>query len=198
MTANNWNLAAQRRPDRIIPVESHLAYWLHYVGCRVFHKLRLGALELGVTAAESVLLRKLYEDENDAMPIRLALRLGLSRGYISRLAVRLEAKGFIHRNKSPSDRRVLTLQLTDQGRALMFPLSELADQTNGRLFALAGEAAHDTIERVMKWVVYRHRFRILPRYRCRMRKYRYLHLGADWDVEADEDEDEDEDEDGFS
>jgi len=53
----------QRPPQQISPVESHLAYWLHYVGWRVFHELRLRAREVGVTAAESVLLRKLHEHE---------------------------------------------------------------------------------------------------------------------------------------
>jgi DNA-binding MarR family transcriptional regulator len=169
-----------QRPHRQInAVESHLAYWLHYVGCRVFHELRLRARESGVTAAESVVLRKLDEHENGAIPSHLAFRLGLSRGYISRLAVRLEAKGLIHREKSLSDRRALILRLTDLGRALLPTLSELADKTNARHFALAGEAAHETIERVMKWYVHRLRYRFVPPDRCRVRKYRYLHLGID-------------------
>jgi DNA-binding MarR family transcriptional regulator len=181
MTTKFRNLAMQRRLHRIIPVESHLAYWLHYVGYRVFHELRLRALEFGVTAAESVLLRKLCEHENGAIPSRLAVQLGLSRGYLSRLAVRLEAKGLINRRKSVSDRRALTLTLTDPGRVLLTTMAELADKTNGRNFAAAGAAAHETIERVMKWVVYRHRFRFVPPVRCRMRKYPYLRFGIDWD-----------------
>jgi DNA-binding MarR family transcriptional regulator len=182
----------QRPPQQISPVESHVVYWLHYVGCRLFHELRLGALEFGVTAAESVVLRKLHEHENGAMPSHLALRLGLSRGYISRLAVRLEAKGLIHREKSLPDRRTLVLRLTDLGRALLPTLSGLADRINARNFAGAGEAAHETIEKVMKWNVHRHRYRFVPPVRCRIRKYRYLHLGIDWDLDEDEDEDEDE------
>ena len=66
--------------QQISPVETHLAYWLHYVGCRLFHELRLKALEFGVTAAESVLLRKVHEHEDGAMASRLGLQLGLSRG----------------------------------------------------------------------------------------------------------------------
>jgi len=181
----------QRPPQQISPVESHLAYWLHYVGWRVFHELRLRAREVGVTAAESVVLRKLHEHETGATPSRLALRLGLSRGYIARLAVRLEAKGLIHREKSLSDRRTLTLRLTDLGRALLPTLAGLADKTNARHFAGAGEAAHETIEKVMKWNVHRHQYRFVPPDRCRMRKYRYLHLGIDWDLDEDRDGDGD-------
>jgi DNA-binding MarR family transcriptional regulator len=179
MTTEIWTLAMQHGPHQTIPVESHLAYWLHYVGYRLFHELRLGALELGVTAAESVLLRKL-EHEDGATPSRLAVDLGLSRGYISRLAVRLEAKGLIHRERSVSDRRALTLTLTEPGRAMLSSLAELADKTNGRNFAAAGEDAHETIERVMKWVVRRRRFRFVQPGSCRMREYPYLQFGIDW------------------
>jgi DNA-binding MarR family transcriptional regulator len=187
MTTNFSEPAMQLPPEQFYPVESHLAYWLHYVGYRVFHELRLGAQQFGVTAAESLVLRKLHEYENGAMPSRLARRLGLSRGYISRLAARLESKGLINRDKSASDRRTLILTLTDSARALVSTLAELADKINGRNFVRAGEAAHETVERVMKWVVYRHRFRFVPPDRCRMRKYPYLHLGIDWDVDEDAD-----------
>ena len=181
----------QRSRQQISPVESHVAYWLHYVGCRVFHELRLRALKFGVTAAEWVTLRKLHEHEheNGAMPSCLALRLGLSRGYISRLAARLEAKGLISREKSLSDRRAVVLRLTDLARALLPTLAKLADQTNAHNFAGAGDAAHETIERVMKWIVYRHRFRFVPPDRCRIRQYRFLHLGIDWEFDGDGDGD---------
>lgn len=175
----------QRPPQPISPVESHLAYWSHYVGYRIFHELRLRARKSGVTAAESVVLRKLHEHEQGEMPSGLALRLGLSRGYVSRLAVRLEAKGLIHRKKSFSDRRTLNLRLTDLGRALLPALAELATRINARHFAAAGEAAHETIERVMKGIVYRRRFRFVPPERCRVRIHRYLHL-IDLDWEADD------------
>jgi DNA-binding MarR family transcriptional regulator len=181
----------QRPPQQISPVESHLAYWLHYVAYRLDHELRLRTREFGVTAAEWVVLRKLHEHENGETASRLALRLGLSRGYISRLAVRLEAKALIHRNKSDSDRRTLMLTLTDAARLLLPYLAAAADETNARNLAEAGEAAHETIERVMKWIVYRHRFRFVPAARCQMRKYRYLHLGINWDVDVDADGDQD-------
>jgi DNA-binding MarR family transcriptional regulator len=196
MTTNFPTLALQSPPQQLSPVEAHLAYWLHYVGSRVFHALRCRTLECGVTAAESVLLRKLYEYETGAMPIRLASQLGLSRGYISRLAVRLEAKGLIHREKSLSDRRTLTLTVSKQGRTLLPTLARQADKNNALYFAGAGEAAHQTIEQVMKWIVYRGRFRLVPPVRCRIRKYRYLHL-IDMDWEGNEESDGDGDGDGY-
>ena len=171
----------RRPPQPISPVESHLAYWLYYVGCRVFQELRLRSLEFGVTAAESVVLRKLHEHENDAMPSRLALRLGLTRGHISRLAIRLEIKGLINRDKSVSDRRALILTLTGYGRVLVPYLAAVADETNARNFGGAGDVPLETIEKVMKWIVYRGRFRFVPPGGCRIvRDCRYTE--PDWDA----------------
>ena len=182
----NISIPAPRSPPRPpSPLEAHLAYWLHYVGNRVFHSLRRRAQACGVTAAESVLLRKLHEYENGVMPIRLASRLGLSRGYVSRLSRRLEAKGLIHREKSLLDRRTLTLTLTELGRAHLPTLARAADKTNALYFTGAGEAAHETLERVMKWIVYRGRFRLIPPGRCRIRKYHFLSL-IDLDLEENE------------
>ncbi len=185
-----------RPPQRISPVESHLSYWSHYVGYRLFHELRGRTRKFGVTAAESVLLRKLLEHEDGAMPSLLALRLGLSRGYLSRLAMRLEIKGLLHRTKSVSDRRALILTLTDRGRALLSTLSDLADKSNVRHFAGAGEAAQETIERVMKGIVRSNQLRFVPSDRCRMRKYRYPDL-IDIDWEENEETDGEGDEDGY-
>jgi DNA-binding MarR family transcriptional regulator len=158
----------KRRPVQLSSVESQLAYWVHYVGYRLLHELRDKTLELGVTAAESVVLRKLHEHVNGAMPSQLAARLGLTRGYLSRLAVRLEAKGLINREKSSSDRRALILTLTGVGRAAVHYVAAVADQVNTRIFGGTEGAPHETIEKVMKWIVYRGRFRFVPRERCRI------------------------------
>ena len=167
MATENSGSALQCEPEPVSPVESHLAYWSHYVGYRLFHELRRRTRKFGVTAAESVLLRKLLEHEQGAMPSLLALRLGLSRGYLSRLAMRLEIKGLLNRAKSVSDRRALTLTLTTAGRALVGCLAEAADETNARNFAEAGNARRETVEVVMKWIVRRDRFRFAPAARCR-------------------------------
>jgi DNA-binding MarR family transcriptional regulator len=152
--------AMQRRPERISAVESHLGYWLHYVGYRVSLELRRKVQEFGVTAAEWVVLRTLYDE--GFKPTHLALRLGLTRGAVSKLAARLEAKGLIDREKSLSDRRSQLLTLTGLGRALVPILASLADQIDARNFGRDDFVPRETIERVMKWVVRRDRFRFVP------------------------------------
>ena len=160
--------AMQRQPERISPLESHLAYWSHYVGYRLFHELCHRTLKFGVTAAEWVVLRKLCEHEQGAMPSLLALRLGLTRCYLSRLAKRLEIKGLINREKSVADRRALILTLTGIGRALVANLAAAADETNSRNFGAAAQTYRDSIERVMKWIVKRDRRRFVPPVKCQI------------------------------
>jgi DNA-binding MarR family transcriptional regulator len=170
----------QRWPEQISPVESHLAYWLRYVGYRLCQELRQRARKFGVTAAEWVLLRKLCEYEHGEMPSRLAWRLGLSRGHVSRLAKRLEIKGLIHREKSLSDRRALILTLRAAGRAVIPYVAGAADETNARNFGGTGEAVNETLERVVKGIVHRDRFRFVPPERCRINR-KLWYMAPDWD-----------------
>jgi DNA-binding MarR family transcriptional regulator len=152
----------QRRTERISAVEAHLGYWLHYVGYRITHELRLKAQRYGVTAAEWIVLRVLADFENGAMPSHVAAQLGLTRSAISKLAARLEAKELIERRKSVTDHRAKLLTLTLFGRVLVPTLAALADQTDERNFGGAGQEPQETIESVMKWIVRRDEFRFVP------------------------------------
>jgi DNA-binding MarR family transcriptional regulator len=171
----------QRRPERISTLESCLAYWVHYVGYRLSHELCRGVQKFGVTAAEWVVLRKLHESgENGSMPSHLAMRLGLTRSAISKLAKRLEAKELIHREKSLPDRRAKLLTLTTLGRILVPRLAALADETNARNFQGAGLAWREKIEQVMKWIVRRDRLRFVPSGQCCIVPEFRL-MDVDWD-----------------
>ena len=183
MTTEKAGTALSCEPEAISPVESHLAYWSHYVGYRLFHELRRRTRKFGVTAAESVVLRKLLEHQQGAMPSLLAWRLGLSRGYLSRLAMRLEIKGLLNRTPSLSDRRALILRLTGAGRALVGDLARAADETNARNFVRAGAALREAIERGMKWIVRRDRLRFAPAAPCQIIP-ELLRLDFDWDARA--------------
>jgi DNA-binding MarR family transcriptional regulator len=181
MTTKTAENATQGRPGPISPVESHLAYWSHYVGYRLLHELGRRMRKFGVTAAESVVLRKLLEHEDGAMPSLLALRLGLSRGYLSRLAMRLEIKGLLNRTKSVSDRRALTLTLSVVGHAVLRYLAAAADETNARNFQRAGTAWREAIEQVMKRIVRRDRLRFVPPGQCQISSdSAYLDFDSDW------------------
>jgi len=174
----------QRGPERISAIESQVAYWVHYVGYRVAHEFRLRARQYGVTAAEWVVLRVLFDE--DFKPTHLALRLGQTRGTISRLGARLEAKGLLHRDKSLSDRRSQLLTLTGLGRTLVPMLAAVADETNARNFGGAPDAMLEPIEHVMKWIVRRDRCRFVPPVQCRVLRGRSYGNGTQEDEEGGE------------
>ena len=144
----------------ISPLQSHLGYWLRYVSNHVSYAFALKVAARGVTVAEWVVLRELYDGES--APSALADRLGMTRGAISKLADRLIAKGLIARRLSPGDRRFQTLALTRKGRALTPKLAALADQNDKEFFAPLDRVTREAIETAMKEIVRRLGLRAAP------------------------------------
>jgi DNA-binding MarR family transcriptional regulator len=115
----------------------------------------------GVTVAEWVVMRELY-GQGEVAPSRLAERLGLTRGAISKLADRLLAKGLIIRRDHEADARAHLLALSEAGSALIPKLSALADQNDAEFFDHLTQAERETVERVMKDIVERRGLKIVP------------------------------------
>jgi DNA-binding MarR family transcriptional regulator len=144
----------------ISPLQSHLGYWLRYVSNHVSHAFALKVAARGVTVAEWVVLRELYDGES--APSALSDRLGMTRGAISKLADRLIAKGLIARRLSAGDRRFQTLALTRKGRALTPKLAALANQNDEEFFAPLDRVTREAIEAAMKEIVRRMGLRAAP------------------------------------
>ena len=142
------------------PLERHLGYWLRYVSNHVSHAFSLKLAALGVTVAEWVVLRELYDAES--APSAIAGRLGMTRGAISKLADRLIAKGLITRRLSAGDRRFQSLALTRQGRALAPKLAALADRNDEEFFAGLDRGTREIIQAAMKDIVRRKGLRAAP------------------------------------
>jgi DNA-binding MarR family transcriptional regulator len=137
-----------------------LGYWLRYVSNHVSRAFSLKLAARGVTIAEWVMLRELYDAES--APSALADRLGMTRGAISKLADRLIAKGLIARRANASDRRFQTLALTRQGRAMAPKLAALADENDEEFFAHLNRETRETIAAAMKEIVRRKGLRAAP------------------------------------
>ena len=90
---------------------AHLGYWLRYVSNHVSQAFARKVEAHGVTVAEWVLMRQLWSEEALA-PSRLAERMGMTRGAVSKLADRLIAKSLLVRAADPQDGRAQTLSLT--------------------------------------------------------------------------------------
>lgn len=146
---------------RVSGLEDHLGYWLRYVSNQSSHAFGRKVEARGVTVAEWVILRVLYE-ENSLAPSTLAERIGMTRGAISKLADRLAEKALLTRAAGKNDRRYQELALTPAGRALVPVLSDLADRNDTEFFGHLSSAERAEIERVMRDVVRRLGLRVAP------------------------------------
>lgn len=135
-------------------LEEHLGYWLRAVSNHVSHAFSRKVEAHGVTVAEWVVLRVLFE--RDAQPpSQVAEALGMTRGAISKLADRLEAKSLLLRTTDGADRRYQSLVLTEAGRALVPVLAALADRNDAEFFGQLTAEERQVMERCLKGIVHR-------------------------------------------
>jgi DNA-binding MarR family transcriptional regulator len=141
-------------PSRPRPSDltSHLGYWLRYVSNHVSHAFALKVEAKGVTVAEWVVLRDLYETGAIA-PSGLSERLGMSRGAISKLADRLIDKLLVAREANAADARAQTLALTQKGYGLVPELAALADENDAEFFGHLKPDERLVLQRVLKGIV---------------------------------------------
>ncbi len=140
---------------------SHLGFWLRYVSNHVSHAFARKLEGRGITVAEWVVLRELYGVDAIA-PSRLAEKMGMTRGAITKLADRLLLKGLIVRAANPDDARAQTLAITETGRALIPDLSALADQNDAEFFGHMTADERAGIEAVLKDIVTRRGLNTVP------------------------------------
>jgi len=140
---------------------SHLGYWLRHVSNHVSQAFARKVEQEGVTVAEWVVLRELF-GQAEVAPTRLAERLGLTRGAISKLAERLLSKGLILRRDHEADARAHRLTLSDAGRDLVPRLSALADRNDAEFFDHLTQAERETIERLLRDIVERRGLKTIP------------------------------------
>lgn len=146
---------------RVSDLEDHLGYWLRHVSNQVSQAFARKVLARGVTVAEWVMLRVLFEHEALA-PSVLAERLGMTRGAISKLVDRLVAKALVTRTADERDRRYQELAITAAGRALVPELAKLADQNDAEFFGHLTAADRAAMTRAMQDIVRRHGLRTSP------------------------------------
>lgn len=140
---------------------AHLGYWLRYVSNHVSQSFARKVEGHGVTVAEWVLIRQLLDVEALA-PSRLAERMGMTRGAITKLADRLIAKSLLARAANPEDGRAQTLSLTPAGRALVPELAALADANDAEFFAHLAPEERAALLGILRGIVEKCGLRMLP------------------------------------
>lgn len=145
----------------ISDLESHIGYLLRFVSNHVSYAFKLKVESHGVTVAEWVVLRTLFDREN-VHPSDLAASIGLTRGAVSKLVDRLVVKRLIECRAGKPDRRFQVVRLTAQGRKLVPVLAALADDNDREFFGDLGEAQQSELVRVLKEVCRRRELKGVP------------------------------------
>jgi DNA-binding MarR family transcriptional regulator len=133
----------------------HLGYWLRLVSNTVSTAFARRLVAEDVTVAEWVFLRVLF-DVDELVPSKLATRLSMTRGAISKLSERLLSKQLIERNGSLDDGRAHTLKLSGKGRRLVPRLAKLADANDQLFFGVLSSEEQSALRRTLEKIVKRH------------------------------------------
>jgi DNA-binding MarR family transcriptional regulator len=142
-------------------LDAHLGYWLRIVSNAVSQSFARQVEGQGVTVAEWVFLRALY-DAGPVAPSQLAEKMAMTKGAISKLADRLVEKALIERHANPDDRRAHTLFLNQAGRALVPRLAALADKNDEAFFGAFTSDERRWLGQLLRKIVKERELRDVP------------------------------------
>jgi DNA-binding MarR family transcriptional regulator len=142
-------------------LKRHVGFWLRFVSNHVSQAFARKLQASGVTVAEWVVMREMFDDE-ETSPGVLATRIGMTRGGVSKLVDRLVGKGLIARTDRTDDRRFQSIALTAAGRRLIPRLATLADQNDEEFFGPLSARERDALLASMKKLVQAHGLQALP------------------------------------
>lgn len=142
-------------------LEDHVGYWLRFVSNHVSHQFASRLEQSGVTAAEWVVLREMF-DMDVTSPGVLAEKTGLTRGAISKIIERLRVKKLVTRSEASGDRRYQDVGLTTAGRQLLPKLAAIADANDAEFFSVLPAGERERLVATMKKLVKAHRLSRIP------------------------------------
>jgi DNA-binding MarR family transcriptional regulator len=108
-----------------------------------------------------VLLRHL-QDRKQTTPGELAEALTMTRGAISKIIDKLQAKDWIRSRIKPEDNRVQLLSLTAAGRRVVPELAEIADHNDDQFFAFLNTGERHMLRDLLIKVANHHQIREVP------------------------------------
>jgi len=142
-------------------LKKHAGFWLRFVSSHVSHAFARKLLAEGVTVAEWVVMREMFDDQ-ETSPGVVAERIGMTRGGVSKLVDRLVRKRLILRSGRTDDRRFQSIALSAAGRRLIPRLAALADQNDDEFFAPLSARERAALVSLMRKLVQAHGLQTLP------------------------------------
>lgn len=122
----------------MMSLDQHLCFALYSASRAMTAAYRPVLAEMHLTYPQYLVLLVLWEDGSVTVG-RLGERLHLDSGTLSPLLKRLEANGFVRRERSLTDERLVEVTLTDAGRELESRAQCIPEQ----LFSATGMTEHD-------------------------------------------------------
>ena len=113
-------------------VEDCISFVIGKASQQVIRRAREALAVYGVTPTQYAVLKVLLERDGQS-GAELGGRLVLDSATVTGVADRLEAAGLLERRPHGDDRRVHSLFLTDQGKALQAPLDAVMDRLNAEV-----------------------------------------------------------------
>jgi DNA-binding MarR family transcriptional regulator len=107
----------------------------------------LGPLE--VTAAQLIVIVNLSGRECATSASELCKGISYDAGAMTRMLDRLEAKGLVRRSRSPDDRRLVNLELTDAGKSAYPRLREISMRVMNRALSDFSAAEAQLLETLL-------------------------------------------------
>jgi DNA-binding MarR family transcriptional regulator len=140
---------SSRKGHPFSALDDHLGYWLRRVSNAVSAEFARGLQARQSSVAEWVVLRRLY-DRRQTTPGQLADELNMTRGAISKITDKLQAKHWLTSRTDSGDHRVQILTLTAAGKRIVPALAQIADRNDQRFFAALSIAEQEALRHLLK------------------------------------------------
>ena len=142
-------------------LDSHLGFWLRYVSNHVSNQFEKCLKTKDVSVSEWVALRQLFQ-AGESSAVELMNAFGMTKGTISKIVRRLQAKGLVTRVIVNTDRRAQFLALTPVGQELVPQLAQFADENDDAFFGHLSFDQRTQLIGMMQELVTRHQFKQVP------------------------------------
>lgn len=133
---------------RVPPVEKHLGYLLRRVSNAASGAFARALKQEQTSIAEWVVLREVYE-RGQVSPGELAELLGVTRGAVSKIIDKLEAKGWVHASAKSDDSRFRVISVSQSGRRSAPALAAIADRNDASYFDCLSEREQSSLRSIL-------------------------------------------------
>lgn len=142
-------------------LDRHLGYRLRQVSNHVSGEFKRALQTKRASVAEWVVLCHVQERPG-ITPGELADALALTRGAVSKVIDKLEAKHWIAGSTKPEDNRVRLFSLTGKGSRVLPGLRQIADRNDQTFFGILHDEEKATLQRLLSKLIERHEIGAVP------------------------------------